>query len=46
MYSQQKVHVPQKYHGKIKAAMTQNHPLAVKLDLKKNGETTMVIQQF
>ena len=43
MYSQQKVHVPQKYHGKIKAAMTQNHPLAVKLDLKKNGDTTILM---
>ena len=43
MYSQQKVHVPQKYHEKIKDAMTQNRPLSVRLDLRKNGDATVLM---
>ena len=43
MYTQQKVHVPQKYHERIKAAMTQDHPLSVKLDLQKHADTTILM---
>ena len=43
MYTQQKVHVPQKYHERIKAAMTQDRPLSVKLDLQKHGDTTILM---
>ena len=43
MYSQQKVHVPEKYHEKIKAAMALDRPLAVTVDLTKNGDTTVLM---
>ena len=43
MYFQKKVHVPEKYHDRIKAAVTQDHPLSVKLDLRKNGDTTVLM---
>ena len=43
MFSQQKVHVPKKYHEMIKAALTQDQPLTVRLDLKKPGDTTVLM---
>ena len=43
MYSQQKVHVPEKYHERIKSAMSEDRPLSVKLDLKKSGDTTILM---
>ena len=43
MYSQQKVHVPEKYHERIKDAMTLDHPLSVKVDLTKSGDTTLLM---
>ena len=43
MYSQQKVHVPSKYHDRIKAAMSNDRPLSVKVDLTKVGDTTVLM---
>ena len=43
MYSQLKVHVPEKYHEKIKAAVTQEKPLAVKLNLTKEANATLLL---
>ena len=43
MYSQQKVHVPTKYHDRIKAAMSNDQPLSVKVDLTKVGDTTVLM---
>ena len=43
MYSQQKVHVPEKYHQRIQAAMTRTQPLLVKLDLRKDGDQTILM---
>ena len=43
MYSQQKVYVPSKYHDRIKAAMSVDHPLSVKIDLTKDGDTTVLM---
>ena len=34
-YTPQKVHIPEKYHERIKSAVTQDRSLAVKLDLTK-----------
>ena len=38
MYTQLKVHVPERYHEKIKAAVTKDHPLSIKIDLTEDGE--------
>ena len=43
MYTQRKVHVPEKYHEKIKSAVTQDRPLGVKLDLTKHGEDIILL---
>ena len=43
MYYQQKVNVPTKYHDRIRTAMSTKHPLSVKLDLTKNGDTTVLM---
>ena len=43
MYSQLKVHVPEKYLEKIKAAVTQEKPLAVKLNLTKEANATLLL---
>lgn len=43
MYSQQKVHVPTKYHDRIRDAMNVDKPLSVKLDLSKEGDTTILM---
>ena len=43
MYSQQKVYVPSKYNDRIKAAMSVDHPLSVKIDLTKDGNTTVLM---
>ena len=43
MYTQQKVHVPTKYHDRIRAAMSQDQPLSIKLDLSKDGDTTVLM---
>ena len=43
MYSQQKVHVPEKYHQRIQAALTRTQPLIVKLDLRKDGNQTILM---
>ena len=43
MYTEQRVHVPSRYHQRIKAAVTQDNPLSVKVDLKTPGEDTILI---
>ena len=43
MYSPHRVHVPEKYHEKIKTTVTQDRPLAVKLDLMKDGEDLVLL---
>ena len=41
MYSQLDVHVPEKYHERIKAALTQDRPLAVKVNLRDEPNATI-----
>ena len=43
MYTQLKVHVPEKYHDRIKVAVTQDCPLVVKLDLTKDGYSSVLL---
>ena len=43
MYTQRKVHVPEKYHERIKTALTQDRPLPVKLDLTVEGGDTVLL---
>jgi hypothetical protein len=43
MYTELKVHVPEKYHERIKAAVTQDRPLAIKLDLTSEGNDTILM---
>ena len=43
MYSQLKVHVPERYHERIKGAVTKDHPLSIKLDLTKDGEQVVLL---
>ena len=43
MYSQFKVHVPEKYHERIKNAITQDRPLAVKLNLENEANATLLL---
>ena len=42
-YSQLKVNVPNRYHDKIKGAVTQEKPLAVKLDLTAASNATILV---
>ena len=41
MYTQLDLHVPEKYHERIKAAITQDRPLAVKISLKGEPNATI-----
>ena len=43
MYTPRKVHVPEKYRERIKKAVTQDRPLAVKLDLTTDGEDVILL---
>ena len=43
MYSQLKVHVPERYHKKVKAAVTKDHPLSIKIDLTQDGEQVILL---
>ena len=43
MYSQLKVHVPEKYHQKIKEAVTKDYPVSIKIDLTKDGEQVVLL---
>ena len=43
MYTPQRVHVPERYHERIKTAITQDRPLAVKLDLTADGEDLVLL---
>ena len=43
MYTPQRVHVSEKYHERIKAAVTRDRPLAVKLDLTTDGEDVVLL---
>ena len=43
MYSQLKVHVPERYHEKIKAAVTKDYPVSIKIDLTKDGEQVVLL---
>ena len=43
MFVERKVHVPQKYHDRIKLAVTQDDALAVRLDLVTPGEDIMLL---
>ena len=42
MYTHIDVHVPEKYHEKIKTAVTQDRPLAVKVNLKNEPNATIL----
>ena len=43
MYTQRKVHVHEKYHERIKSAVTQDRPLGVKLNLTKDGDDVILL---
>ena len=43
MYSQVTVNVPKKFHPRIKKAMTQDRPLAVKLNLSEEGNDVLLL---
>ena len=43
MYSQVKVHVPERYHEKIKGTVTKEHHLSIKIDLTKDGEQVVLL---
>ena len=43
MYTPQRVHVPERYHERIKTAITQDSPLPVKLDLTAGGEDLVLL---
>ena len=43
MYTQVKAKVPEKYHQRIKTAMTRDRPLAIKLDLTTEGNDIMLL---
>ena len=43
MYKQQRVFVPQKYHERIKAAISEDRPLSVKLDLQEHPDTDILM---
>ena len=43
MYSPLDVNVPEKYHNRIKAAVTQDRPLAVKVNLKNEPNATILV---
>ena len=43
MYTTKKVHVPEKYHERIRAAVTQDKPLPVKIDLTSDGDDVIAL---
>ena len=43
MYSQLKVHVPEKYHQKIKEAVTKDYPVSIKINLTQDGEQIVLV---
>ena len=43
MYSQVKAHVPKNFHHYIKNAITRDKPLAVKLDLTRDGDDIILL---
>lgn len=43
MYTTKKVHVPEKYHERIRDAVTQDKPLPVKIDLTSDGEDVIAL---
>ncbi len=43
MYSQHHLHVPEKYHERIKNAVTQDRPLSIKIDLTKGGDNVVLL---
>lgn len=43
MYTQVKVHVPEKFHKRIQNAMTKNKPLSVRIDVSTEGENLMML---
>ena len=43
MYTQRNVHVPEKYHARIQAAVTQDRPLPVKLNLIAEGGDAVLL---
>ena len=43
MYTQLKVHVPEKYHEQIKSAVTQGHRVAVKIDLSRDDGEQIIL---
>ena len=42
MYKLIDVHVPQKYHKRIKCAITQDRPIAVKINLQEEPNATIL----
>ena len=43
MYSRHHLHVPEKYHERIKNAVTQDRPLSIKIDLTKGGDNVVLL---
>ena len=43
MYSQLKVHVPERYHEKIKEAVTKDYPVSIKINLTQDGEQIVLV---
>ena len=43
MYSQLKVHVPERYHEKIKDAVTKDYPVSIKINLTQDGEQIVLV---
>ena len=43
MYSPMDVNVPEKYHNRVKAAVTQEKPLAIKVNLKNEPNATILV---
>ena len=45
MYVSVKANVPERFHQRIKNAMTKNRPLSVRIDVTKDGEDILLLTQ-
>ena len=45
MYVNVKANVPERFHQRIKNAMTKNRPLSVRIDVTKDGEDILLLTQ-
>lgn len=43
MYTPVKLHVPEKFHQRIKNAITRNRPLSIRIDLSAEGDDIMLL---